>query len=86
MPSEERILRDLELLDRALTRRNLLRGAFAVGAGAAAAPLLAACGSSGGSGGGSSNSIAGTIDFISYVAYDLRFPLMNKWRAATGST
>jgi len=84
MPSEERILRDLELLDRALTRRNLLRGAFAVGAGAAAAPLLAACGSSGGSGGGSSNSIAGTIDFISYVAYDLRFPLMNKWRAAHG--
>jgi spermidine/putrescine transport system substrate-binding protein len=84
MPGEERMLRDLELLDRALTRRNLLRGGLAAGAGALAMPLLAACGSSG-SGAqttGGSGSTAGTIEFISYVAYDLRFPLMNKWRAA----
>jgi spermidine/putrescine transport system substrate-binding protein len=84
MQSEERILRDLELLDRALTRRNLLRGGVAIGAGAVAAPLLAACGSSGSGSQSSSTSIAGTIEFISYVAYDLRFPLMNKWRAAHG--
>jgi spermidine/putrescine transport system substrate-binding protein len=84
MQSDERILRDLELLDRALTRRNLLRGGFAIGAGAVAAPLLAACGSSGSGSQSSSGSIAGTIDFISYVAYDLKFPLMNKWRAAHG--
>jgi spermidine/putrescine transport system substrate-binding protein len=85
MQAEERIRRDLELLDRALSRRNLLRGGLAFGGAAMAAPLLAACGSSSPGGGQpSSGSIAGTIDFISYVAYDLRFPLMNKWRAAHG--
>jgi spermidine/putrescine transport system substrate-binding protein len=82
MKGEARLLRDLELLDRALTRRNLLRGGFALGAGAVAAPLLAACGSSSAS--QSSSGIAGTINFISYVAYDLKFPLMNRWRAAHG--
>lgn len=86
MPGEERMLRDLDLLDRALTRRNLLRGGLVAGAGALAGPLLAACGSSGPGGqtAGGSGSTAGTIEFISYVAYDLRFPLMNKWRAAHG--
>jgi spermidine/putrescine transport system substrate-binding protein len=86
MKGEERTWRDLELLDRALTRRRLLRGGLAVGAGAVAAPLLAACGGSSSSSGGQSGSgsMAGTIEFISYVAYDLRFPLMNKWRAAHG--
>jgi spermidine/putrescine-binding protein len=81
MKGEERIWRDLDLLDRALTRRNLLRGGLAAGAGALAAPLLAACGTSGGQ---SSSGIAGTIDFISYVAYDLRFPLLDNWRAKHG--
>src|ERR1700733_13225187 len=85
MQAEERIRRDLELLDRALSRRNLLRGGLALGGAAVAAPLLAACGASSPAGGQpSSGSIAGTIEFISYVAYDLRFPLMNKWRAAHG--
>jgi spermidine/putrescine transport system substrate-binding protein len=85
MQAEERIRRDLELLDRALSRRNLLRGGLAFGGAAVAAPLLAACGASSPAGGQpSSGSIAGTIEFISYVAYDLRFPLMNKWRAAHG--
>ena len=85
MYSEGRVQRDLELLDRALSRRQLLRGGLALGAGALAAPVLAACGSSSSSGGSSgSGSVAGTIDFISYVAYDLRFPLMNKWRASHG--
>jgi spermidine/putrescine-binding protein len=85
MQGEEKIRRDLEVLDRALTRRNLLRGGVALGAGALAVPLLGACGSSAPTGGqSSSGSIAGTIDFISYVAYDLRFSLMNKWRAAHG--
>jgi spermidine/putrescine-binding protein len=87
MRGEGKLLRDLELLDRVMTRRNLLRGGVAVGAGAVAAPLLAACGSSGSaatSTGGSSGGTAGTIDFISYVAYDLKFPLMNNWRTAHG--
>ena len=84
MQGEERTLRDLELLDRALTRRNLLRGGLALGGGALAAPLLAACGGSSSSGGSSAGGIAGTIEFISYVAYDLRFPLMNQWRAKHG--
>jgi spermidine/putrescine transport system substrate-binding protein len=86
MRGEGKLLRDLELLDRAMTRRNLLRGGLAVGAGAVAAPLLAACGSSGSaaSTGGGSGGIAGTIEFISYVAYDLKFNLMNNWRAAHG--
>jgi spermidine/putrescine transport system substrate-binding protein len=85
MQAEERIRRDLELLDRALSRRSLLRGGLAFGGAAVAAPLLAACGASSPAGGQpSSGSIAGTIEFISYVAYDLRFPLMNKWRAAHG--
>ena len=87
MRGEGKLLRDLELLDRAMTRRNVLRGGLVAGAGAVAAPLLAACGSSGSastSTGGSSGSIAGTIEFISYVAYDLKFPLMNNWRSAHG--
>jgi spermidine/putrescine transport system substrate-binding protein len=84
MRGEQRMWRDLELLDRALTRRSLLRGGLAVGGGALAAPLLAACGSNGSAARSSSGSIAGTIEFISYVAYDLRFPLLNKWRAAHG--
>jgi spermidine/putrescine transport system substrate-binding protein len=84
MQGEGRMWRDLELLDRALTRRNLLRGGLAVGGGALAAPLLAACGSNGSAAQSSSGSIAGTIEFISYVAYDLKFPLMNNWRAAHG--
>jgi spermidine/putrescine transport system substrate-binding protein len=86
MRGEGKLLRDLELLDRAMTRRNLLRGGLAVGAGALAAPLLAACGSSGSaaSTGGASGGTAGTIEFISYVAYDLKFNLMNNWRAAHG--
>jgi spermidine/putrescine transport system substrate-binding protein len=84
MQGEGRMWRDLELLDRALTRRSLLRGGLAVGGGALAAPLLAACGSNGSAAQSSSGSIAGTIEFISYVAYDLKFPLMNKWRAAHG--
>lgn len=84
MRAEGKVWRDLELLDRALSRRRLLRGGLAVGGAAVAAPLLAACGSSSPGGGQSSGSIAGTIEFISYVAYDLRFPLMNKWRAAHG--
>jgi len=61
-----------------------LRGGLTLGGAALAAPVLAACGSSSGGGGGSSGSIAGTIEFISYVAYDLRFSQMNKWRAAHG--
>ena len=86
MRGESRLLRDLELLDKAMTRRNLLRGGIAVGAGAVAAPLLAACGSSGpaATSTGGSSGIAGTIEFISYVAYDLKFPLMNNWRTAHG--
>jgi spermidine/putrescine transport system substrate-binding protein len=84
MRGEQRMWRDLELLDRALTRRSLLRGGLAVGGGARAAPLLAACGSNGSAARSSSGSIAGTIEFISYVAYDLKFPLLNKWRAAHG--
>lgn len=87
MRGEGKLLRDLELLDRAMTRRNLLRGGLAAGAGAVAAPLLAACGSSGSAaatGGSSSGGVAGTIEFISYVAYDLKFNLMNNWRAAHG--
>jgi spermidine/putrescine transport system substrate-binding protein len=83
MRGENRIWRDLEILDRALSRRNLLRGGLALTGGALASPLLGACGSNSGSQ-SSSNGIAGTIEFISYVAYDLRFPLMNKWRAAHG--
>lgn len=84
MHSEERVHRDLQLLDQALSRRRLLRGGLAVGAGTLAAPVLAACGTTSAGGGAAGGSIAGTIDFISYVAYDLRFPLMNKWRAAHG--
>jgi spermidine/putrescine-binding protein len=84
MRAEGKVWRDLELLDRALSRRNLLRGGLAVGGAALAAPLLGACGSNSPSGGQSSGSIAGTIEFISYVAYDLRFSQMNKWRAAHG--
>jgi spermidine/putrescine transport system substrate-binding protein len=84
MRAEGKLWRDLELLDRAMSRRNLLRGGLALGGAALAAPVLAACGSSSGSGGQSSGSIAGTIEFISYVAYDLRFSQMNKWRAAHG--
>jgi spermidine/putrescine transport system substrate-binding protein len=84
MRAEGKVWRDLELLDRALSRRNLLRGGLAVGGAALAAPLLGACGSSSPGGGQSSGSIAGTIEFISYVAYDLRFSQMNKWRAAHG--
>jgi spermidine/putrescine transport system substrate-binding protein len=84
MRAEGKVWRDLELLDRALSRRRLLRGGLAVGGAALAAPLLGACGSSSPGGGQPSGSIAGTIEFISYVAYDLRFPLMNKWRAAHG--
>ena len=61
-----------------------MRGGLTLGGAALAAPVLAACGSSSGGGGGSSGSIAGTIEFISYVAYDLRFSQMNKWRAAHG--
>ena len=88
MQGDEKVLHDLELLDRALTRRHLLRGGLVLGGGALAAPLLAACGSSGSATAtqSSGGSIAGTIEFISYVAYDLRFPLMNKWRAPTAST
>lgn len=84
MYSEERVQRDLQLLDQALSRRQLLRGGLTVGLGALAAPVLAACGSSSGGSASGNGSIAGTIDFISYVAYDLRFSLMNKWRAAHG--
>jgi spermidine/putrescine transport system substrate-binding protein len=84
MRAEQKLWRDLELLDRAMSRRNLLRGGLALGGAALAAPVLAACGSSSGSGGQSSGGIAGTIDFISYVAYDLRFSQMNTWRSAHG--
>jgi spermidine/putrescine transport system substrate-binding protein len=86
MHGEESIRHDLELLDRALTRRRLLRGGLAIGGGALALPLLGACGSSGSAAAtqSSGGSIAGTIDFISYVAYDLKFPLMNKWRSSHG--
>ena len=86
MQGDEKVLHDLELLDRALTRRRLLRGGLVLGGGALAAPVLAACGSSGSATAtqSSGGSIAGTIEFISYVAYDLRFALMNKWRAAHG--
>ena len=86
MQGDEKVLHDLELLDRALTRRRLLRGGLVLGGGALAAPVLAACGSSGPATAtqSSGGSIAGTIEFISYVAYDLRFPLMNQWRSAHG--
>jgi len=84
MHSEERVHRDLQLLDRALSRRQLLRGGLAVGAGALAAPVLAACGTTSGGGSSAGGGIAGTIDFISYVAYDLRFSQMNKWRSSNG--
>ena len=86
MHGDEKVLHDLGLLDRALTRRRLLRGGLVLGGGALAAPVLAACGSSGSATATqpSGGSIAGTIEFISYVAYDLRFALMNKWRSAHG--
>jgi spermidine/putrescine-binding protein len=66
--------------DRRYSRRQVLAGGLTLGAAGAAVPLLSACGSSSGSGNGGSSSIAGTIDFLSWVAYDLRFPAMNNWR------
>ena len=62
--------------DRRYSRRQVLGGGLALGAAGAAVPLLSACGSSSGSGKGGS-SVAGTIDFLSWVAYDLRFSAMN---------
>jgi peptide/nickel transport system substrate-binding protein len=47
-----------EFLNRPVTRRQLLKGAAVVGAGAAVSPLVAACGSSSDSSGGSSASPA----------------------------
>lgn len=61
------------------SRRQVLAGGLALGAAGAAVPLLSACGSSSGSANGGS-SVAGTINFLSWVAYDLRFSAMNKWR------
>jgi spermidine/putrescine transport system substrate-binding protein len=66
--------------DGGYSRRQVLAGGLGLAAAGAAAPLLSACGSSSGSG-NSGNSTAGTINFLSWVAYDLRFPQMNKWRA-----
>jgi spermidine/putrescine transport system substrate-binding protein len=65
--------------DRRYSRRQVLTSGLALGAAGAAVPLLSACGSSSGS--GNSSSIAGTIDFLSWVAYDLRFSAMDQWRA-----
>jgi spermidine/putrescine transport system substrate-binding protein len=62
------------------SRRQVLAGGLALGAAGAAVPLLSACGSSSGSGNAGS-SVAGTINFLSWVAYDLRFSAMDKWRA-----
>jgi spermidine/putrescine transport system substrate-binding protein len=67
---------------REVSRRDFLAGGLALGAGFAghrflgSAPKLeeAAAGAS----------VAGTINFLSWVAYDLRFPQMNSWRAKNG--
>jgi spermidine/putrescine-binding protein len=57
----------------------MLAGGLALGAAGAAAPLLSACGSSS-SAPAHGGSVAGTINFLSWVAYDLRFSAMNQWR------
>lgn len=65
--------------ERRYSRRQMLAGGLALGAAGAAAPLLSACGSSS-SASAHGGSVAGTINFLSWVAYDLRFPAMNQWR------
>lgn len=72
--------------DRRFSRRDFLRGGLAVGALGAAAPYLL-----GGTAQASarllpdsSGSVKGTIDFLSWDAYDLRFPLMDQWRKQHG--
>jgi spermidine/putrescine transport system substrate-binding protein len=65
--------------ERRYSRRQMLAGGLALGVAGAAAPLLSACGSSS-SASAQGGSVAGTINFLSWVAYDLRFPEMNQWR------
>lgn len=65
--------------ERRYSRRQMLAGGLALGAAGAAAPLLSACGSSS-SASAQGGSAAGTINFLSWVAYDLRFSAMNQWR------
>lgn len=61
-------------------------GGSSTSAGSGSAPATgsptAAGSSSATSAASSSNDVAGTINFLSWVAYDLRFPQMNEWRAA----
>jgi spermidine/putrescine transport system substrate-binding protein len=71
---------------RSLTRRQVVRGGLAFGGSALAAPLIAACGGSGDeatskTGGSSAGGVpSGTITFLGWQAYDLRFAEMNQWR------
>jgi putative spermidine/putrescine transport system substrate-binding protein len=75
-PSNEHLARSL------MNRRAVLRSGLAVGGLTAMAPLLAACGKGGkaDAGGG----IAGTVNFLGYVAYDLKYPQMEQWTKTNG--
>ena len=70
---------------RQLSRRDFLGGSLALGAAAGlGAPHFFAGASSAEGAARSGASVAGTINFLSWVAYDLRFPQMNTWRAKHG--
>ena len=71
---------------RRFSRRDLIKGGLALGALGAAAPYLL-----GGTAAAAEQlvpaapaNVSGTIDFLSWLAYDLRFPLMNQWRKQHG--
>lgn len=67
------------------SRRDFLAGALAVGVAGAAAPYLLG-GTAEAAARARVSKVAGTIDFLSWDAYDLRFPLMDAWRKKHGIT
>ncbi|MCU1489557.1 MAG: hypothetical protein JWM85_962 [Acidimicrobiaceae bacterium] len=67
---------------RRLSRRDFLAGGLALGAAGVAGPYL--LGGSAEAAVRSRASVSGTIDFLSWDAYDLRFPQMNAWRKQHG--
>jgi spermidine/putrescine-binding protein len=73
---------DAQQAPKQLSRRGFLAGGLALGAGVAAPRLFASAAKPATT--SSEKSVAGTINFLSWDAYDLRFPLMDNWRAKNG--
>src|SRR5579871_4122262 len=68
---------------RPMSRRDLLAKGLALGAAGISAPYLLES-VAGATVAPRASSVAGTINFLSWLAYDLRFPQMNAWRKAHG--